>query len=132
MTPNLVSEGDISPCRFVKMGSASNKGAQATAGSPCVGVTQNFTRSVSLGGYITLTETLIAKAGDAIPMWGFGSAALLQLGGTVAAGDRLKSDANGKGVTAAAADGAYAIALQSGVADNFITVQIIYDTVGAA
>lgn len=130
--PNLVATGNVYPCRFVKVGATSNSGAQATAGDPAVGISQNWTRSVNLEGAISVSSPYIAIAGEGIPLWGLGQEALLELGGTVAAGNRLKSDADGKGVVAAAADGAYAVALQSGVSGNFIRVVVVYDSVGAA
>lgn len=131
-TMNLVAEGNISPCRFVKVGSATNTALQAAAGNACVGISMNFTNTVSLEGAVSITSSYIATSGQSVSMWGFGSEALLELGGTVSAGGRLKSDANGKGVAAATADNAYAVTMQSGVSGDFVRVQIVYDTVGAA
>lgn len=49
----------------------------------------------------------------------------LRLGGTVKAGERLTSDANGKGVKAETGDIIKAIAADDGVADDIIRVCVV-------
>lgn len=55
-----------------------------------------------------------------------GGSGLLKLGGTVAAGDKVKSDANGYGVKASADTEWFGgICLQAGVADDIIEVLLV-------
>lgn len=64
---------------------------------------------------------------EALP-YAAGGVAQLELGGSVTAGDRLKSDATGKGVKLAAAtadQNVGAVALKTGVSADVIPVQVI-------
>jgi hypothetical protein len=70
----------------------------AGAGERAVGVQQNLPTS---------------GKGCVVALIGGGGSSRLQVGGAVAAGDPLKSDASGRGVTAAGTDLYYAIALEA-------------------
>jgi hypothetical protein len=88
-------------------------GAAAGADKNAIGVSEYFMPSGETYGVITH------------------GTALLELGGTVAVGDPIKSDANGKGVKAtltsgALVEGVNAYALQAGVSGDVIEVFIVH------
>lgn len=121
-----IANGNIAPCRFVRL-DTTNEGrvVQSGAGEEVWGISQPYERRHTL-----LSDGYAAIAGENVNVIGPGDdEALLDLGGTVAVGDRLKSDANGKGVTASVdKDKAGAIALTAGVSGERIKVKPIrYD-----
>ena len=65
-----------------------------------------------------------AESGDLLEVFGPGQETQLELGGTVSAGDMLKPDANGKGVTAASTNYYGAIAKHGGAAGEKILVVV--------
>jgi hypothetical protein len=88
-------------------------GKVAGADENAVGISEYFMPNGDTYGVITL------------------GTALLTLGGTVAVGDHIKSDANGKGVKAtltsgALVDGVNALALEAGVSGDVIEVLIVH------
>lgn len=98
----MVANGNIAPSRFAKQDTtADNKCLQADAGAKIIAVTQRGTRNPP---YSSLDDGFAAIAGESLQLYGPGETCVLELGGTVAAGDRLKADANGKGVTAGSGD----------------------------
>jgi hypothetical protein len=122
--PQMTAGGDIYPCRLVKLStSADFKVLQATAGDRPIGISQEGTRYAPG----TPADTgIAAAAGDTPRVFGLGEICLLELGtGGAVRNDLLKSDANGKGVTASAGDEVGAIALESGAAGEKIKVQVI-------
>jgi len=117
MTPVLIKSytagAAIAASRFVKHGAADNAAIQATDASvPILGVSEQI--AADSGGMV-----------DAIKL----GLAYLELGGTVARGNILIPDADGKGVAATVVAGteqhAGAIAEVSGVAGDIIPVQVI-------
>ncbi len=71
-----------------------------------------------------------AISGDSLRIFGQGDDCLLTLGvGGATAGDLLKSDANGAGVTASTGNKAGARALQTGAAGEKIRVEVVNITV---
>jgi hypothetical protein len=110
-TPNLYATGDVNPCRFITQ-NGSNTAAQCGAGGVVCGVSKEWTRMPTISGAVSYSETRIAISGESIPYWGFGAEAVIEVGGTVAGGAYLKSDANGRAVTATTGDYAYARAIQ--------------------
>ncbi len=82
---------------FVKV-SAAQKVNTAGAGDVCIGVQQNLPKQ---------------DQGCVVALIGGGGTSLLVAGGAIAAGDRLKSDASGRGVAVGANDDYYAIALDA-------------------
>jgi hypothetical protein len=107
---NAIASGDINEYRFVKVGTDNTikSVAQATAGAAIFGVAQYRQDD---GKPIAPS---IVGVGDLI------------IGGTVSAGNRLKSDANGKGVATDGAGQEYgAIALIDGVSEDRIPVIIV-------
>lgn len=126
----FVAGGNISPSRFVKIDTgADNTVVMAEAGGAAIGISQAGERNVP---YSTLDDGYCAIAGEPLRVFQLGEIAPLELGGSVTRGARLKSDSNSKGVTAAATDPAYAIALQSGADGAVIDVMVVYQGIAAA
>jgi len=126
--PRLVAGGDVYPCRFVKMSTAADdRGLQATANDAPIGISYDGGKHAPLSDLVT--DNPHAEAGDPIGLYGEGDQCLLELGGTVVRGGRLKSDANGKGVAVATTGTTIqqygAIALESGVSGEKARVFIL-------
>lgn len=120
--PAMISGGNIAPMRFVKPSAAAdNTCLQCGAGEMPIGVSQRGTRNTP---YSTLDDGFAAIAGESLEVCRPGDRALLELGGTVAAGDHLKSDADGKGLTASAGDKYGARASQAGTSGKIIEVYV--------
>lgn len=121
-----IAGGDIYPARFVKLVQVNGEPVvlQCAANDPPWGISQPNTRRINLPGY---NDGLAAVAGQMLNIFGPGDdAALLEIAEAVAAGDYLKSDANGKGVKATAANDAVgAQALVGGQAGDVIRVKPI-------
>lgn len=118
-----VANGNIAPCRFVKLGTT-GRVTQAGAGEQPFGVSGQGTRNAPYG---SLDDGYHAIAGEDCEVHGPPEKDVsLDIGGTVAIGNFLKSDANGKGVAGSAdKDKVGALALQSGVDGDQIRVQLI-------
>lgn len=112
--------GDIYPCRFVKDGSADGTYLQAGAGDRTRGISFKDTRRSQ---YVD-TSGKLAASGEPFSFYHQpGERCWLELGGTVALGDRIKSDTDGKGVTAGTDKNQYgAIADAAGVSGELIPV----------
>ena len=95
--PPLLASGNIYPCRFVTV-SGAHAGAQAGANARILGIARNETN------YPPITDPRITVAGyhavdgEPIRMLGDGEVGLVEAGAAITAGDRLKSDSNGKAV----------------------------------
>lgn len=125
-----VAGGNIYPCRFITQSSAAPFTAiQAVADDPTFGIAMEGTTIVPIDGYTNASSVFAATVGYPAPYWGEHDEALLELGGTVAQGDLLKADADGKGVKGTAGtDKCGARALQSGVAGEKIRVVVLDST----
>lgn len=113
LVKTYIAEGNISPHRIVKFGSADYGVLQAAAATDkLVGVTVPLVSAVS---------------GDSVDVIHEGIADI-ELGGTVTRGDLITADANGKGVVSAPAAGSnnrvIGSANVSGVAGDIIPVLI--------
>lgn len=119
--------GNIPPSRFVKLDSTAGV-VVSGAGEEIWGISQPSTRNLALTGW---DDGYAGIDGDPpINIFGPGDdEAPLELGGTVAVGDRLKSGTLGVGVVADTdKDKAGAIALRAGVSGEIIPVKPIrYD-----
>jgi hypothetical protein len=115
--------GDIRPARFVSAGAANNTVLESEAGDvKILGVSQEATKNAPQEG----GSTLAAAANDQFEMFPWGSDPLLELGaGGCAAFDWLKPDADGKGVVAAGAAVAGAIAFEAGSAGEKVKVLVM-------
>lgn len=123
---SLFPGGDIPFSSFVKL-DPSNTGYALVAGANDVvfGISGPETRRIALDSYDT---DLAGKSGDpALKIYGVGSTMVpLRLGGTVAHGDPIISDASGKGVKSTTnKDKVAAIARASGVAGEIIPVDVV-------
>lgn len=108
--------GTIAPFRFVKQ--SGNYGAvQAGAGEAPIGVSQQATNAFNV-------TDVAASSGQPIGVYGNSQECWLEFGGSVTAGDRLKSDSAGKGVTASGSDGSGAVALEGGSSGNLYRVRV--------
>lgn len=119
-----VAGGNIAPSRFVKLSTTEGQVLQCGANEAVFGISQASTRRLALAGW---DDGYAAVEGENINVIGPGDdVALLELGGTVAVGAYLKSNADGKGVTANTdKDQVGAQALQAGVAGDLIKVKPI-------
>lgn len=116
LTKNYLAEGAISANRFVKVGAADYGVLVAAAvGDKIIGITTEI--DAASGERVDVVHEGIAD---------------LKLGGTVARGDLLTSDASGQGVTAAPAAGTNnrigGMALISGVSGDIIPVKVMQGT----
>ncbi len=127
--PNLMANGNIYPCRFVKLDtSADFKVIQATANSDILGVSQEGSNYPPLSDLSV--SAYAAQAGQNIRLFGDGDVCLVTAGGVITRGDKLKSDANGKAVSIATTGTTLqkygGIALQSAAAeDEKILIQVL-------
>lgn len=119
--------GDIYPCRFVKQSAVEDYNVlQAGANEPIKGISQAGTNTAPIPG---VTSDKAAVSGGQLRVHSPPETCLLELGGTVAAGDLLKSDADGKGVaiaTSGTTPQRYgARAQQAGVSGVKIQVEVV-------
>jgi len=122
--------GDINPSRFVTVDTtARHTVVESNSGdTKILGISDEATKNAPQTG----SSSLAAESGDQFRMHAYGSDPLLELGtGGCTAGDFLKPDNDGKGVTAGAADVAGAIALETGSAGEKVKVQIVLFSVPA-
>jgi hypothetical protein len=104
---NSTAEADIATYRFVKQGTADDSVVQATAGAKIQGISE-----------------YIVKANKAVSVVMVGQFKI-ECGGVITRGDKLKSDATGKGITASVNQDEYgAVAQRSGVLGDIIPVII--------
>lgn len=119
MTKEFVAEAAVNPQRIVKFGTTDDFMIQsAAAGDGHIGVFEGYGTSAPLG----------AVAGDRLHVT-LGGIARVKLGGTVARGAGMTSDATGQGVAAAATNRAIGYALASGVIGDVIPMLIAPHTV---
>ncbi len=123
----VVAGGNISPCRFIQHSSTDFKVTQAGANSKVFGISQAGTNFAPIP---EVSAPYAATAGQQLQIFQDDEECLLELGGTVTAGDELKSDASGKGVVLAGsgAENVGAVALQAGVSGEQIKVRVKRDS----
>lgn len=126
----FVANGNISPSRACVIDTAYTGAGRrviqdGTGGLRVFGVSQKGTRyaggTPADDGFAAIAgeDIMLHQPSDLSPICG------LELGGTVAAGDSLKSDSSGRGVTTTTAgDFVFAIALQGGVTGDVIDVRL--------
>ncbi|QDU97528.1 hypothetical protein [Lignipirellula cremea] len=124
-SPCYVAKGDIVPMRFVKVHSADFSVVQATANAAVRGVSQEGSRTAPTPDVSTL---LAASSGETLLVYGETEDCLLEIADDVSPGDKLKSDANGKGVPIATTGTTLqqigAVALEGGASGDRIRVQV--------
>jgi hypothetical protein len=121
-SPNYIAGGDITPSRFVTI-SGSNTVTQADAASDKIaGISQEWSKNAPIPG----ASSLAAESGDPVMVYGNTDAAFLTATSSGwTAGDRLTSNATGKGVTASGTDQYGAIALTTVTAEGLGRVQVL-------
>jgi hypothetical protein len=126
VTINLTATGNVRPYRFVKE-TGRYLGAQASSATDvCCGISGPFLRGPNVNGKWQVVEDFVAVAGEPIPLKGAGEVCLLEAGGAIPAGSRVRSDANGKGVVASATENAYAIAWENAAADGDLIKVLVW------
>lgn len=123
---NLKATGNVTGCRFVKIDTTSDGDcAAAGANEGTIGISQEGTRNAP---GTAADDGFLAIAGETVPIYGPGRKCLLELGGTVARGARIKAGSAGVGITSAVTGTTVqeigARALQSGVSGQKILVLI--------
>lgn len=120
-----LATGNVNPCRFQKLATTAGYSTQCTAATDNIfGISGKSKREIPLGA---LDDGYHAIAGETVRIHGEGEMnVLLEIGGTVAAGDMLTSDSAGKGITTVTDHNQVgAKALQSGVSGDLIIVQVL-------
>ena len=125
--PRLMASAPIRTSRFVKI-SGPHKGAESDANESTVGICYAGSDYAPLSDLVSTNDH--AKANDPIGLLGEGEGGLLTAGAAVTAGDYLKSDADGKGVTILASGTTVqkvgALALETAAADgDIILAQVV-------
>lgn len=123
-----VASATILVSRFVKSSGVGTVAQQGTAGDPCVGISQDGGRYATIPSN-TADPVEAAQSGEPLDVIAPGEmrdATLLLGTGGATAGDRLMSDANGKGVAVTTGKFAGAIALETGVAGEVIRVRPVF------
>lgn len=117
MSQSFVTNGNVTPCRFVKLDTTKTGGycLQAGSGDRPIGVAQPGTRQPPMAG---LDDGFAGVAGvNEIIVFTETDVCAVEIAASVTAGDYLKPDTNGRAVTASSDGDQYgAIALQSGTA----------------
>lgn len=131
-----MANGNIAPSRFVKLDTSNdNRVTQCGAGERVYGISQPSVHNIALsgGGFTTPDDGYAAVAGEMLNIYGPGDpGVLLEAGGTVTAGDLLKSDSNGKGVVVASNNDFYgARALESATSGQLFRVEVVLGFYGA-
>jgi len=121
----LNAGGTINPSRFVMLDvNNAFTGLQATAGAGIMGIAREYTRVAPTPD--TSASQAHAISGEPIALADPDETCLLEIGDTVAVGDKLKSDSSGKGVPVDTTSGGYqeigAVALQGGSSGDKIKV----------
>lgn len=119
---SAMANGDIPPYRAIMLDTSKKFNViVATAGADCIGISQKGERRDPSN-----SDGFAAIAGEPIQYWGNGAKGVAaQLGGTVTVGARLMATTAGKLIVTAAANDIYcAIALQDGILDDIIAVDV--------
>lgn len=123
ITPSYLAGGTIRPSRFVRLSDTEDFTVlEADANSKIIGISQEGGRTAPIPAVSTVNA---AEDGDTLNVYGPTMDCLLELGGTVASGDDLKSDADGQGVVltqGATNQEVGATALEGGISGDLIRV----------
>lgn len=125
----LVAKGNISPCRFIKLGSADYGALQCVAGDLAFGVSREFVVDVP---YVGGSAGVAGRSGIPLQFAALGEVCELEVGEAVSVGDELKPDANGRGVIATTGEVYSAVVLQGqAVSGDRAVVFIQHGVVGS-
>jgi len=124
-TTGYLAGGTIRPSRFVKIGTTDFSCLEADANEITIGISQEGGREAPIPSVTTVNA---AESGDSVQVYQESEECLLELGGTVAVGGRIKSDADGKGVavatTGTTVQESGAFAAEAGVSGDLIRVRV--------
>ena len=128
--PQFIADGNIKPMRFVKAQTTKdNRVLQAGSGDKPIGISQPQERNPP---WSSLQDGYAAAQDETLRVFGLQEVCWLVCGGTVTAGDYLKPDTDGKGVTSSSDGDLYgAQALESGTTGQQIRVQVLLGMRGA-
>jgi hypothetical protein len=116
-----IAEGNIFPCRIVKLGATRGGIAQAVATDRPIGISFKDTRRSQ---YVDTTGYL-ATANEPVSYYTDGARCMLELAATVAVGNRLVASSDGRGnPTTSTASPIVGIAEDAGAAGDIIPVRI--------
>lgn len=124
--PQVKAGGDINTARFVNLSTSDDHTVlEADANEPVFGISSEAAQDAP----IPSASTLAAASGDYLRVYTEGEICLLKIGsGGCTAGDRLKSDGDGKGVIIATTGTTIqhfgAIALETAIENDLARVQI--------
>lgn len=118
---HYLAGGTIRTARAVKI-TAAHTVSESDANEKSVGISQEGSNYPPLSDLVSTNNA--AVAGEQLKVYGPGEECLITAGDTIAAGDRLKSDADGKGVPVASTGTTlqeyFAVALDAGSADELV------------
>lgn len=122
--PNFKASGTIAPCTFVTISSSFDEQVQqSTTGDLPIGIM--WERQRDTPGLAGSDTTIAAISGDyGFRIYALGDDCLLELAGTVSAGQAVKPNASGKGISGAPGDNVGGYALQSGTSGTKIRVVV--------
>lgn len=122
--PQFQASANIRHSRFVTI-SGDFTVDETDAGEVAIGITYQDDKWPPLDDLVTTNYH--AQTGEHVRMYTIGDICLLTLGGTVTAGQALKSDADGQGVAVAGSgnEEVCAIALEGGASGELRQVQIV-------
>lgn len=125
--PSFLFGGDCEPSRFVKLSSsADHTVVRCGAGEAAIGISFEGSKDAPIPG----ASALAVVSGMSTRVYQIGESCELEAGGAVSAGDYIKSDSTGRGVTASSTDKYYAIArAAAAAAGQRIKVTIAFGTV---
>lgn len=120
-----IATGDIYPARFVKAGAGGFSVTQCGANDPVFGVSQFGTNGPPIPG---VTFDKAATVGQTLRVHKPGEQCFVQAGAAITSGNRLKADADGKGIPLAGGTTAEqfgAVALQDASTGEFCAVEVV-------
>lgn len=119
--PSFIAGGNIGSSRFVSIQPGeSNAILQSVAGQHAIGISQEGSREAPIPG----AGVLAALEGEICDVYGLGDSCEVEAAATIAAGDYIKPDANGKAVVALAGDRYSAIARVDAATNTRVKVVI--------
>jgi hypothetical protein len=128
--PSYIAGGNILPSRFVKLEAGENNSVvQCVADDVAnAGVSAEGTNTAPIPG----ASGNAAEAGQSCQVYGLGEPCEVVAGATVAAGDPLKPDADGKAIKAVAGDEYSAVARSAAAANEKIKCVVRYGSLPSA
>jgi hypothetical protein len=124
--PQLVADGNILPNRFLKASTNSFRCLQADGTAPIIGISGDGTKYPPQP---EISNVYHAEQNDPVDVRAVGDIALLSIVVAVNMGELLTSDGNGQGVpagtSASTAEFVGARALEAGIAQDLIRVEVL-------